>query len=81
MNVQVKLFAVASQVTGQEVVDVPLPDDAVVADLRDSISQHYPALAALMPHIMIAVNAEYAADDTRIRANDEIACIPPVSGG
>jgi molybdopterin converting factor small subunit len=38
-------------------------------------------LSTLLPHVLFAINAEYAGDATPIPAGAEIACIPPVSGG
>jgi molybdopterin converting factor small subunit len=41
----------------------------------------YPELAPILRRAMIAVNTDYAGDDTVIPASAEVACIPPVSGG
>jgi molybdopterin converting factor small subunit len=49
--------------------------------LKQALRERFPALAPVMPHLMFAVNAEYANDATVIPANAEVACIPPVSGG
>ena len=58
-----------------------LSDTADVAELRGALVRRYPALDPLRDHLRFAINAEYAADDMTIRPADEIACIPPVSGG
>ena len=81
MNVQVKLFAVAKQLVGSESVQVELPDEATVADLRRALADQIPVLATTLDSVVFAVNAQYASADTIVSANDEIACIPPVSGG
>ncbi len=81
MNVQVKLFAVAKQLVGSETAHVDVPDGATVADLRAALVQEYPALSGTLASVVFAVNAEYATDQTCLAATDEIACIPPVSGG
>jgi molybdopterin converting factor subunit 1 len=81
VKVQVKLFAVTRQLAGQDQIEVRLSDDATVGELRQAIAQRVPALAPLLPHVMFALNAEYAEDDQPIRPEQEIACIPPVSGG
>lgn len=78
---QVKLFAVARQVTGRDTVDVCLPEGATVGQLRCELACQAPALLPLMPHLMIAVDTDYADDGRPLHAGDEIACIPPVSGG
>jgi molybdopterin converting factor subunit 1 len=81
VNVQVKLFAVARQIVGNGTASVELPDSATVGDLRDAMAREYPALSVTLASVVFAVNAEYATDQTCLAANDEIACIPPVSGG
>jgi molybdopterin converting factor subunit 1 len=81
VNVHVKLFAVARQIAGHDEIEVRLSDGATVGDLRHEIAKQVPSLAPLLPHLMIALDAEYADEDRPIRPEDEIACIPPVSGG
>lgn len=81
MNAHVRLFAVARQLAGSDSVDVDLPGGATVGDLRNAIQEQFPQLAHVIRHVAFAVNTEYAQDETRISDDDEIACIPPVSGG
>ncbi len=81
MNVQVKLFAVANQLVGNDTASVELPAEPTVADLRRALERDYPALSSTLASVVFAVNAEYATDQTRLSTTDEIACIPPVSGG
>ena len=81
MNLSVKLFAVAKQAAGRDVVELQLAAGATVADVRRALVAAVPALAPAAKHLMFAVGAEYAADDRALRPTDEIACIPPVSGG
>ena len=81
MHVNVKLFAAARQYCGCDDVTVELDEDATVRDLRASLAADYPALDAIIPASMIAINHDYAADDRKIDTNAELALIPPVSGG
>jgi molybdopterin converting factor subunit 1 len=81
MMVQVKLFAGARQRLGQSEVQIDLPDGATVGQLRQELTRQYGELSDLLPHIMFAVNQDYANDTSVIPANAEIAIIPPVSGG
>jgi molybdopterin converting factor subunit 1 len=81
MNVHVKLFAVAAQIAAVDALEVPIDAGATVAELRRAMAKKCPALAGIMPHLMIAVDNEYVADPTQLREGAEIACIPPVSGG
>ena len=81
MQVTVKLFAVARQVAGVEQLTLELPTGATVADLRQALAETSPELAPLLPSMAVAIDAEYVDDAAPVRADAEIACIPPVSGG
>ena len=81
MKVQLKLFAIARQLVGNDVIDLELHDAATVATLRTELITRIPELTPLADQLRFAVNADYAADNTLISEKDELACIPPVSGG
>ena len=81
MQVHVRLFAVARQIVGSNSIIVDVPSPAAVSDLRRAIGQGWPALASLLPSMMIAVGSEYADDARPITEGCELAVIPPVSGG
>jgi len=81
ITVSVKLFALAAQRAGAAQVELTIAPGSTVADLRRQLAAACPELASLLPHVLIAVNARYAGDDTVIPAGAELACIPPVSGG
>jgi molybdopterin synthase catalytic subunit len=77
----VQLFAILRERAGQDHVDVELPDCATVADAIHAIAQ-LPGLGGLSGgSARMAINREYAAPDAPVRAGDELALIPPVSGG
>jgi molybdopterin synthase catalytic subunit len=81
MKVTVKLFAAARELVGQAEVTVEMAAGGDVAQLRRELAERTPPLASLASRSLIAVNAEYAGDATPIAAGDELALIPPVSGG
>ena len=81
MKVVVKLFAGARELADAGEVEVEIPQNATIGDLREALRQRFPALSPLLPHAMFAVNASYVDDATVISDNVELACIPPVSGG
>jgi molybdopterin converting factor small subunit len=81
VNVRLRLFAVARQLAGADVVEVSLAEGATVGDLRRQLAAQVPQLAALAPYLMFAIESAYAEDHARIPHNAEVACIPPVSGG
>src|SRR5947209_17645298 len=76
MQVRVLLFAGLRERAGTSSLDLDLPEGALV---RDALEQMR-ALAEGVPVVM-AINQEYAAADAPLQAGDELALIPPVSGG
>jgi len=81
MRVRVQLFAAARQAAGEEAIELVLGDGATVRELRRALAEGRPELARWLPHVLFAIDAEYARDDAMIRPGTEVACIPPVSGG
>lgn len=81
MIVKVKLFAVAKQAAGRDSIELELPPEAVIADVRRALVAAVPGLASAAKHLMFAVGTDYAADTKIVGPTDEVACIPPVSGG
>lgn len=76
---KVKAFGITRDIVGGREIDVRIMD-ASVAGLRAHLEQTYPRLKELRS-LLIAINNEYAEDALQIETNDEIALIPPVSGG
>jgi molybdopterin synthase catalytic subunit len=76
MQVTVRLFAQLRERAGASELSIELPDGARVQDAIDELG----ALAGGLPVVM-AVNREYADGDSPLAAGDELALIPPVSGG
>lgn len=76
----VLLFGIARDLTGQLSLPVPLAPGGRVVDLLDTLHAQYPALTGIKS-LLIAVNGEYAESDQMLHHHDEIAIIPPVSGG
>ncbi|SOD98576.1 MoaD/ThiS family protein [Spirosoma fluviale] len=79
-SISVLLFGITRDLTGQSAVSVPLAEGASVGDLLTQIHQKYPALAGIRS-LLIAVNGEYAESEQVLTRHDEVALIPPVSGG
>lgn len=78
---QIKLFATLKDRAGAADITVRTPDALTVRQLREIVAQQFPALAALMTQTLVAVNQEFAFNDDMVRAGDEVALFPPVSGG
>lgn len=78
---EVLLFGISKELVGKQVLAVPKdPEIATVLELKQWILTQYPKMGNLNS-FAIAVDQEYADDQTRIFENQEIALIPPVSGG
>jgi molybdopterin converting factor small subunit len=58
-----------------------LADDADTASMLSAVTEQFPQLAAMLDKIVIAVNQEYLQGTMALRDGDEIAFIPPISGG
>jgi len=82
VKVSVKLFALVRETVGFDEITVNLSNpSATVSDLREAMVEQYPGLSAWMPFSQVAVNQEVAADDQQLQPTDEIAILPPFSGG
>jgi MoaE-MoaD fusion protein len=80
MRVYVRLFAGLRERAGADRLEVELPDGARVADVLAAMAST--PVGALGPReCVVAVNREYATADEPVRAGDEVALVPPVSGG
>lgn len=81
MIVRVQLFARFRDAFGSVAIAVELPEPAQVSDLRSRVAMMKPEIAALLARSQVAVNGEFVADELALQSVDEIALIPPVSGG
>jgi len=80
-RVTVRVFARMREIMGSDTVVVPVPAAATVSDLRRGLELLWPEAQGVLGKSAIAVNNEYAEPEQRIGAGDEVALIPPVSGG
>ena len=81
VRVTIRLFARLREITGAGELarEVPTPADAQAA--WEALTQEFPALEQYRPVISCAVNEQYAKFDTPLTEGDEVAFLPPVSGG
>ncbi len=77
---RVRLFASLREAVGQEAVDLEVPDACSVNALLKTFHAAYPKAQGMGP-VLVAVNQEIGQDDTAVQAGDEVALLPPVSGG
>ena len=81
MKIKALFFASCRDIVGNREMDLDVAEGARVQELRSELLRNYPRLAALDEVLSIAVNSEYVDDTTILNPGDEVAFIPPVSGG
>ena len=78
---RVLLFAGLREAVGHKQLELELPPDATLAEALARIEAAYPGVAAYRDRLVLAVNADRAAPERILAEGDEIALLPPVSGG
>lgn len=81
MKANVKLFAILRERVGAGDLVVHIPENATVSDLLEELNARHPKLRVDVHSTMIAVNTEYVDHRYTLQDGDEVALIPPVSGG
>ncbi len=81
MRVRVLFFGILKDMVGKPVEVIDLPDGASVRDVLARYESQIPRLKESLPSLALAVNQQYAGPDTKLRPDDEVALLPPVSGG
>ena len=81
MRIRVRLFARQREIAGTREAIVEVADGATIDDAWAALAAAHPALADGRPYVRFARNGEYAAADEPLADGDEVACVPPVSGG
>ncbi len=82
MTVTVRLFAVFRERVGSDSIELEVDDGATVAEALERLAER-PELTDLLERmpVRMAVNRDYADSDTQLSSGDELALVPPVSGG
>ncbi|QMU27156.1 MoaD/ThiS family protein [Adhaeribacter radiodurans] len=80
MQLKIRLFGITKDIIGQTWLSLDIPEASKVQDLLHNLQTTYPGLTKLHS-VLVAVNDEYAKPEITLKPNDEIALIPPVSGG
>jgi molybdopterin synthase catalytic subunit len=81
MNVIVRYFAGHREIAQRTEEQIELPDEATVGSLWALLVERYPRLVGYTGRLLYAVNQEFSRLDTPLHDGDEVAYIPPVSGG
>lgn len=80
MKVSVLFFALFRERAGTSRAEIELPDRATPMELMTLLRNEY-SLLPVLDSVLIAVNSEYVDSDAPLHDGDEVAIIPPVSGG
>jgi len=81
MRVTVRLFARLRDLAGAGELACELPDGARVADVWRWLAERHPPVAPHGSSVSVAINADFARMDASVADGDEVAFLPPVSGG
>jgi molybdopterin synthase sulfur carrier subunit len=80
-KIKVKLFAILREKVGESEITITVPTGITVNYLNSEILQKYPQLKSFNNKFVTSVNWKVTTGDTIISSKDEIALLPPVSGG
>ena len=80
-HIKLLFFATIRDRAGVRSLEMDVPMNMTVLDLKERLSKDYPTLAESLKSVLISINQEYSFDDAVIPLNAEIGMFPPVSGG
>ena len=81
MHARVLFFGLLKEIVGRASEEIDLPEGADLRSVFDSYAARYPRLGEMAPSIVVARNQEFAQLSTPVAEGDELAFLPPVSGG
>ncbi len=79
--IKVLLFGAAADRAGTRQVEVPVDEDTTLEEVWSVLVDRYPTLQPMRDTLAFAINEEYARTQDKVLAGDEVAVLPPVSGG
>ena len=80
MKIKIKAFGIAAEKCGKKEWEQSFPEGVSLSELRADLSAAFPSLSEIINH-SLALNQSYIHEDILLKDGDEIALIPPVSGG
>lgn len=80
MNIQVRSYGAMSDFMGKS-TNVEIPEGGSILDLTRALTVQFPAAALLMPSCVFAIANTFASIDTQLHPGQEVAILPPASGG
>lgn len=80
MNITVRFFAIGRELVGASSIQIEAPENSTIHEILLILKAQYPVLSSL-PSFVMAINNAYADSSMLVHDGDELALIPPVSGG
>ena len=81
MKIKILFFAMLHEISQTDALELEFSSSATAADAFDKLCERFPKLAQYKSSISIAVNSEYCNAAQQLHDGDELALIPPISGG
>jgi molybdopterin converting factor subunit 1 len=81
MKVRLRFFARCREIAGESETELELEKGSTITSIREKLEQCFPELSSLGSSLLLAVNGEFAAPHLELKEGDEIALLPPMSGG
>ena len=81
VRIRILFFGIMKDAVHRGIEDLDLPESSVLSDVLSHYMHAIPSLKLLMPSVAVSVNQEYVGPKTQLKDGDEIAFLPPVSGG
>lgn len=81
MKVRARFFGLYRELVGSSQADLEIEDKISLADLKQKLAVVFPPLQAFADNLLLAVNGEYGSVELQLKDGDEIAVLPPLSGG
>ena len=80
-KLNIKLFAALKDAAGRAEVSLAWRPGMTSRDVLEELRIHFLSMASLLPHSLVAVNGDHAEPARILMPEDEVAVLPPVSGG
>lgn len=77
----VRLFARYRELAGTGELELDVPDRSTALDVFDRVAERFPDMRAMRASTLMAIDADFVRPDTELRDGEELALMPPVSGG
>jgi molybdopterin synthase catalytic subunit len=80
-GIRILLFGRVKEIAGTAEVELPAAPGTTTGALLRALVEKYPGIEPWREYLRVAVNQEYSPSDRAVSPGDEVAVIPPVSGG